>query len=279
MRSAPHVSAGSDFSGKAHPGAPIADKKWMDIMGILDGKVALVLGAGTANNMAQSIAARFADEGASVVVGGRNGPELARFAQSIGGAFACCDITSRSDLDALVEETIGRFGRLDIAVNATGLNQVKPFLDVSPEDLRRVIDVQFVGAFLFMQAVLRRMADNGSIIQISSVTASALLPDHAAYMATKAAGDVLVRALASEFGARGIRVNSIAPGPTIDTPMAAGVLANEAFRERLRAATPLRRLGTAADIAEAALWLASDRSFVTGEVLQVNGGRAIHRLG
>ena len=248
-------------------------------MGLLEGKVAIILGAGGANNMGQAIASRFAAEGAAVMVSGRNASELARLAGSIGGASRTCDVASQADLDALVSETVDRFGRLDIAVNATGLNQVKPFLEVSLDELRRVTDVQFIGTFLFMQAVLRQISDNGSIIQISSVSASALLPNHAAYMATKAAGDVLVRSLASEFGARGIRVNSIAPGPTADTPMAAGVLADRLVEQRIRDATPLRRLGTAADIADAALWLASDSSFITGEVLQVNGGRAIHRLG
>lgn len=248
-------------------------------MGLLDGKVALVLGAATANNMGQAIAARLAAEGASVMIGGRDAGELARFADSIRAASAKCDITAQGDLEALVAATMQKFGKLDIAVNATGVNQVKPFLDVSLEDLRHVTDVQFTGSFLFMQAVLRHIADNGSIIQISSVSAYALLPNHAAYMATKAAGDVLVRALAIEFGPRGIRVNSVAPGPTEDTPMAAGVLANDAVKQRIRNAMPLRRLGTAADIAEAAVWLASDNCFITGEVLQVNGGRAIHQLG
>ena len=248
-------------------------------MGFLDGKVALVLGAGTANNMGQSIAARFAAEGASVMVAGRNADELARFAENIEGASRTCDITSKADLDELIASTLARFGKLDIAVNATGLNQVKPFLDVSIGELRRVTDVQFIGTFLFMQAVLRHIANNGSIIQISSVSASALLPNHATYMATKAASDVLVRALACEFGSRGVRVNSIAPGPTADTPMAASVLADPAMKQRISNATPLGRLGTANDIADAALWLASDHSFITGEVLQVNGGRAIPRLG
>lgn len=248
-------------------------------MGLLDGKVAVVLGAGSRDNMGQSIASRFAAEGASVMIGGRDGTELARFADSIGAASATCDITSEAELEALIAATVDKFGRLDIAVNATGLNQVLPFLDVSLQDLRRVTDVQFIGTFLFMQAVLRRIADGGSIIQISSVSALALLPNHAAYMATKAAGDVVVRALASEFGARGVRINSIAPGPTGDTPMAAAVLADDAVRKRISDATPLGRLGTANDIAEAAVWLAGDHAFITGEVLQVNGGRAIHKLG
>ena len=248
-------------------------------MGLLDGKVALVLGAASANNMGQAIATRFAAEGASVMVAGRDAEELQRLAGKIGGGSATCDITNQVELDALVAATLKRFGKLDIAVNATGLNQVKPFLDVSLAELRRVVDVQFIGAFQFMQSVLRSMADNGSVIQISSVSAYALLPNHAAYMATKAAGDVLVRALACEFGARGIRINSIAPGATEDTPMAAGVLAEEGVKQRIRDSIPLRRIGTAADVAQAALWLASDHSFITGEVLQVNGGRAINKLG
>ena len=247
-------------------------------MALLQGKVALVLGAGTANNMGQSIAARFASEGAAVMSAGRNEGELARFASTIGGDFCRCDITSESDLAALVAETRTRLGGLDIAVNATGVNLIKSFLDVERADLDKVIAVQFVGTFLFMQAVLRGISDGGSIIQISSVSASALLPNHAAYMASKAAADVLVRAVAAEFGHRRVRVNSIAPGPTEDTPMAAGVLADEAVKAAIRAKIPLGRLGTAADVAEAALWLAGDRSFITGEVLQINGGRAIPRL-
>lgn len=248
-------------------------------MEMLDGKVALVLGAGTAHNMGQSIAARFASEGASVMVAGRDASELARFARSIGGAFQTCDITSEADLTALVAQTCERFGGLDIAVNATGLNHVRPFLEVERAELQRVTDVQFIGTLLFMQAVLRGMPNGGSIIQISSVSAAAMLPNHTAYMATKAAADVIVRSLALEFGKRGVRVNSIAPGPTEDTPMAAGHLADEAVKARIRGSIPLGRLGTAADIAEAAVWLASDRSFITGEVLQINGGRAIPRLG
>lgn len=258
---------------------PTKGQRKIKYMDVLNGKTAIVLGAGAPNNMGQAIAQRFTAEGASVMIGGRNADELARFAEKIGGAFTTCDITSEDDLDLLVSRTVDQFGKLDIAVNAAGLNQVKPFLDVSLSELRQVTDVQFIGAFQFMQAVLRQIADKGSIIHISSVTAHALLPNHAAYMATKAASDVLVRALAMEFGARGIRINSIAPGPTDDTPMAAGPLSDEATRRRITEATPLRRLGTAADIAEAALWLASDNAFITGEVLQINGGRAIHRLG
>jgi NAD(P)-dependent dehydrogenase (short-subunit alcohol dehydrogenase family) len=245
---------------------------------ILDGKVAVVLGAATASNMGQAIAAKFASEGAAVMSAGRDQAELERFSARIGGAFRVCDITRESDLSALFAETKSKLGGLDIAVNATGVNLVKPFLQVERVDLDKVIGVQILGTFQFLQAVLREISDGGSIIQISSVSAYALLPNHAAYMASKAAGDVLVRAVAAEFGHRGIRVNSIAPGPTVDTPMAAAVLADECVRARISAKIPLGRLGTADDVAEAALWLASDGSFITGEVLQVSGGRAIPQL-
>lgn len=248
-------------------------------MGQLEGKVALVLGAGAANNIGQSIAARFAAEGAAVMVAGRNDEELARFAAQIGGDSWRCDITNEDDLAALVDQTRRRFGGLDIAVNATGLNQLKPLLDVTRAELEQVVEVQFVGTFLFMQAVLRGISDGGSIIQISSVTASALMPNHAAYMATKAAGDVLVRSAAAEFGRKGVRVNSIAPAATEGTPMARAALADETIRARIRKTTPLGRIGTTDDVAEAAVWLASDGNFITGEVLQVNGGAALHQLG
>jgi NAD(P)-dependent dehydrogenase (short-subunit alcohol dehydrogenase family) len=228
--------------------------------------------------MGQAIAAKFASEGAAVMAAGRNEAELERFSAYVGGAFHCCDITNESELAAMVAATKSKLGGLDIAVNATGVNLIKPFVEVERADLDKVIGVQFLGTFQFLQAVLREISDGGSIIQISSVSAHALLPNHAAYMASKAAGDVLVRAVAAEFGRRGIRVNSIAPGPTADTPMAATVLSIESVRARIEANIPLGRLGTADDVAEAALWLASDRSFITGEVLQVNGGRAIPQL-
>ncbi len=246
--------------------------------GRLNGKVALVLGAGSVHNMGQAIAVRFAAAGAKVLVAGRQEAELQALAARIGGAYQICDITDEAQLAVLASRTRTEFGRLDIAVNATGVNQVKPFLDVDRDDLMRVVNVQLIGVFQFLQAVLREIEDNGSIIQISSISASAMLPNHAAYMSTKAAGDTLVRSLALDFGHRGIRVNSIAPGPTLDTPMASIAMQQEALVVRMRERAPLGRLGTAADVAEAALWLADDRCFITGEVLQVNGGRAIPRL-
>jgi len=237
----------------------------------LNGKVAIVLGASNPNNMGQAIARRFAAEGARVVVAGRRDDELKRLADEIGGADWLCDIVSRADLARLVEFAGDRFGRLDIAVNCVGWALFKPFLETTEAELQRMLDVQFKGPFQFLQAVLKSMERNGSIIQISSITSEILLPDHAAYMGTKAGIDHVVRSVANDFGSRGIRVNSISPGMT-DTPMNAGAKAIPGFFDSFMAHYPLGRFGTVHDVAAAAAWLASDECFMTGQTLRVEGG-------
>ncbi len=245
-------------------------------MGALAGKVAVVLGAAGRDNMAQVIARRFADEGAKVVVGGRDADELKRFADDIGGAWATCDITSEADLAALAQTAVDHFGGLDIAVNATGWGLLKPFLDTTKEDIEKITAIQFTGAFLFYQAMLRAMRDNGCLIQISSATATIMLEDHAAYMGTKAGADHVLRCVANEFGHRGIRANSIAPGFT-ETPMTAKASRNRTIIDTFAKEYPLGRVGTSADIADAAVWIASDGCFVTGQTIQVNGGLTLRR--
>jgi NAD(P)-dependent dehydrogenase (short-subunit alcohol dehydrogenase family) len=120
------------------------------------------------------------------------------------------------------------------------------------------------------------MDQGGSLIQISSATATIMLNDHAAYMGAKAGTDHVLRCVANEFGARGIRANSISPGLT-DTPMTAGAKATPGVYEAFAAAYPLGRVGTSDDIAAAAVWLASDECFMTGQNLQVNGGLTLRR--
>lgn len=249
-------------------------------MGNLEGKVAIVLGVGAADNIGSGIARRFAEEGARIVVAGRNGAAAERLGNVLGGRGAACDITRGEDLSRLADETLAAHGRIDIAVNAVGVNLVKNSLEISREEIDSLVDVQFVGAFLFLQKMAGAMmrSGGGSIIHISSVTAIAVAPDHALYMGTKAGADMLMRSFAFDFGRYGIRVNSIAPGGTLDAPMAQAVMQNPEALAEIRQRTPLRRVGTVADIAEAAVWLATDRCFVTGEVIQVSGGAAIHRL-
>jgi len=137
-------------------------------------------------------------------------------------------------------------------------------------------DLQFKGPFLFFQSMIGAMADGGSLIQVSSATATIMLNDHAAYMGTKAGTDHVVRCIANEFGERGIRANSISPGITA-TPMTAGAQATPGLFEAFADSYPLGRVGTSDDIAAAAVWLASDECFMTGQNLQVNGGLTLRR--
>ncbi len=244
-------------------------------MGRLEGKKAIILGAAGAGNMGQVIAKRFRDEGADVLVAGRKEDELKRFAEELGGHYALCDLTNEVDVNALAETATSKMGGVDIAINATGLGFLKPFLENTREELELMSALQLVGPFQFYQAMIKAMSANdsngGSIIQISSATATIMLNDHAAYMGTKAATDHIIRCIAHEFGDRGIRANSISPGLT-RTPMTAGVDQVPGLVESFEARYPLGRIGTSEDIAAAAVFLASDECFMTGENLQVNGG-------
>ena len=235
-----------------------------------------MLGAAGEGNLGQTIARAFAAAGAQVMVSGRHAEPLAALAAQIGGAFALCDITRKDEVDALTAETVRRFGPVHVGVNATGRGLVKPFLETTPEDVAAMTALQFSGPFYFMQALVRAMTEGGSIIQISSATATILLEDHAAYMGTKAGADHVVRCVANEFGARGIRANSISPG-IMETPMTARAFRNPAVVGAFAREYPLGRVGTQDDIAAAALWLAGDACFMTGENLQVNGGLTLRR--
>lgn len=244
-------------------------------MGRLEGKKAIILGAAGAGNMGQVMAKRFRDEGADVLVAGRHEDELKRFAGEVGGHYAVCDLTNEDDINALGETAISKMGGVDIAVNATGIGFLKPFLENTKEELEMISALQLVGPFQFYQAMIKAMTKSGnkggSLIQISSATATIMLNDHAAYMGSKAATDHIIRCVAHEFGDQGIRANSISPGLT-RTPMTGGVDQVPGLVESFEARYPLGRIGTSDDIAAAAVFLASDECFMTGENLQVNGG-------
>ncbi|MEO0030424.1 MAG: hypothetical protein RIS94_182 [Pseudomonadota bacterium] len=242
----------------------------------LAGKVALVLGAAGKDNMGQVIARRLAAEGCKVVVGGRHEPELKALAEEIGGAFALVDITRKAEVDAAADHAVATFGQLDIGVNATGWGLLKPTDETTEADLDRMLGIQFKGPFFFIQALLRTMKAGGSIIQISSATATIMLDHHAAYMGTKAGIDHVIRTVANEYGVRGIRANSISPGLT-DTPMAGGTFQVPELLHAFEREYPLGRTGTKDDIAAAVVWLASDECFMTGQNLQVNGGLTLRR--
>lgn len=246
-------------------------------MNALRGKTAIILGASNKDNMGQVIAKRFLEEGANVVVGGRKAEELDRFSQEVGCVFRACDITKEEDLEQITKLAVKRYGGLDIGINATGWGFLKPFLEVTKEEIQRMVDLQFTGTFLFCQALLRVINDNGSIIQMSSVTASLVVEDHAAYVGTKAGADHVIRCIANEFGHRGIRANSIAPGFTV-TPMTTRASSTKGLVDAFAREYPLGRIGTSDDVASAAVWIASDDCFMTGQVVQINGGLTLRRL-
>jgi 2-hydroxycyclohexanecarboxyl-CoA dehydrogenase len=250
-------------------------------MGRLAGKKALVIGASSPGNMGQHIARRFVAEGADVFVSGRKADVLEQFASEAGCAWSACDLTNQVSLDALADAADRHLGGIDIALNATGWGLMKGFLETTAEELSEMAALQFIGPFQFCQSMIRKMARSmggrgGAIIQISSATATIMLNDHAAYMGAKAGTDHVIRCVAHEFGAEGIRANSISPGLT-ETPMTADVVALPGLRESFLQGYPLGRIGTCEDIAAAAVWVASDECFMTGENLQVNGGLTLRR--
>ena len=226
-------------------------------MASLGGKVAFVLGAAAEGNMGQSIARRLSADGAKVVVAGRHENVLSALAKEIGGTWAVCDITDAASLRKAIEGAAQQHGHLSIGVNATGLALSSPFTDTSSEDLDRMYAVQFKGPYQYLQALVRAMTQGGSIIQISSATATIMVDDYAAYMGTKAGIDHVVRCIANQYGSRGIRANSVSPGIT-DTPMAAAAFQSKAIVDCFRKEYPMGRVGTSEDIAAAVAWLASD---------------------
>ncbi|MDE2596958.1 MAG: SDR family oxidoreductase [Sphingomonadales bacterium] len=250
-------------------------------MGRLEGKTALILGASSPDNMGQHIARRLIAEGAKVMVSGRKAEVLDSFAKDAGCLWVPCDLTSETSVNALADAAAQQLGGIDIAVNATGWGLLKPFLETTHQEVVDMTALQFVGPFHFYQAMVRKMARStggrgGSIIQISSATASIMFHDHAAYMGTKAGADHVIRCIANEFGAEGIRANSISPGVT-ETPMTADAQQVPGLMAAFVKGYPLGRYGTSDDIAAAVVFLADDECFMTGENLQVNGGLTLRR--
>lgn len=251
------------------------------VSGRLAGKTAIILGASSEGNMGQVMARRFLAEGAKVLVSGRKAEVLEAFANETGCLWEPCDLTEEASVSALAGVADKKLGGIDIAVNATGWGLLTPFLSNTRDELEAMTALQFIGPFQFFQEMVRKMATSlggrgGSIITISSATAKIMLEDHAAYMGTKAGIDHVIRCIANEFGKDGIRANSISPGLT-DTPMTADAKTVPGLFEAFVAGYPLGRYGTSDDIAAAAVFLASDECFMTGENLQVNGGLTLRK--
>lgn len=245
-------------------------------MARLQDKRAVIIGAAGQGNLGQVLARQFRAEGATVLVAGRHADVLEELAARIGAHALAADITSAADCEALAEAAVAQMGGIDLAINCTGWGLLVPFLDTTLEQLEQMTRLQFIGPYQFFQSMLRRMSDGGALVQVSSATARIMMEDHAAYMGTKAGMDHVMRCIANEFGARGIRANSVAPGFTA-SPMTRRAADNPAVVGAFAREYPLGRVGTLEDTAEAITWLCTDACFLTGETLQVNGGLTLRR--
>jgi 3-oxoacyl-[acyl-carrier protein] reductase len=241
----------------------------------LDGRVAIVTGG--SRGIGAAIAGLLAEHGAAVVVSGRDAARLEHAVQdlqtrgaSVHGVVA--DAGRREDADRLVEAAKERFGRLDLLVNNAGITRDGLLIRMKDEDWDRVMDTNLRGAFLMTRAAAKVMVRqrNGRIVNIASAAATMGNPGQANYSAAKAGLIGLTKATARELAHWGILVNAVAPG-LIDTDMAAAIPAEA--REALLAQVPLKRIGSARDVAEMVGFLAGDgAAYVTGQVFHVNGG-------
>ena len=244
-------------------------------MARLAGKTALITGA--ARGIGAAIARRFAQEGADLALCDLKLDSLdsvAADARSHGVATLtrAVDVTQRAQLQAFVDAAISQFSQLDILVNNAGIFFNAPFEQTSDEQYERIMDVNVRGVFLASQIVIRHwlpLEIKGVIVNLASIGAAIAFVDSSAYCLTKGAVASLTRCLALEYGPRGIRANSMAPG-IIDTPMLPSQEDNQRWA---KCRIPLRRLGQPGDVADLALFLASDESrYITGEMIFVDGG-------
>lgn len=245
-------------------------------MGMLDGKVAIVLGASAPGGSGAAIARRFAREGAKLVVGARSEGPLQDLARETGGLAMRCDVADDSDVAAFVAKAVDSYGRLDVAVNAAGLPMGGTIAHSPVEDAKAAMDVNYFGCIHFIRHSAAAMKGGGSIILFSSMAAPQPMEYVYSYGCAKAATDCLVRYAAAEYGPKGIKVNSIQPGP-IRSDMASGLWAVDGMEAVYTREIPLRRIGETEDYADAALWLAGP-SFVSGLNLPVSGGNHLTRM-
>lgn len=247
-----------------------------DPVGSLAGKVAIVSGAARGQGAAE--AQMLVERGARVVMGDVLDDEGGSVAAALGDAavYRHLDVTSEADWTAAVETAVGRFGGVHVLVANAGISPMpRPLVETDPDDYRRVVEVNQIGAFLGVRACAPAMVDagGGSIVLISSVNGFVGAGGIVGYVTSKFALRGLAKVAALELGRGGVRVNSVHPGP-IDTPMVAPeTWGGFDMRPALAAASPLGRIGRPEEVAELVCWLASDASaFCTGAEFVIDGG-------
>jgi NAD(P)-dependent dehydrogenase (short-subunit alcohol dehydrogenase family) len=244
----------------------------------LQGEVAVVIGGGgvLAGAMAEGLAAA----GARLTIAGRTQEHADSRANSIvsngGEAFGVqCDVTNKADLQRVLDRTLERFGKVDILVNAAGINSATPFFEISEEEWHRILDIDLTGVFFACQIFGKAMVDagrGGCIINISSASAGPPLSRVLTYAVAKAGVNQITHFLAREFAPHNIRVNAILPG-FFPAEQNRKVLTPDRVAS-IMSHTPMKRFGDAEELIGATVYLASRKaaSFVTGTILRVDGG-------
>jgi 3-oxoacyl-[acyl-carrier protein] reductase len=244
----------------------------------LKGKVAIITGA--SKGIGKGIAVRYSQEGAAVVLASRSLDLLSATVDQVrnegGQAMALdLDVTRYESVEKVVNQTVERFGRLDIMVNNAGISMAKPSEDLSPQEWARALETDLYGVFYGCQCAAKRMIPlgGGTIINITSVYGLVAAPGRAAYCSSKAAANMLTKVLAIEWAKKNIRVNAIAPGyfrtELVQGVIESGMLPLGAIERR----TPIGRIGEVPELLGLAVYLASDESaYMTGSVINIDGG-------
>jgi glucose 1-dehydrogenase len=244
----------------------------------LNGKTAVVTGAAGGNGRA--IALRFAEEGADVVVAdvvAAGARETADKVVALGrrALVTNTDVSKHTDVAEMVHQAVDVFGHVDVLVNNAGVETLIPFLDLPEDEWDRVLNINLKGPFLCGQVVAQHMVDRsiqGSIVNIASINAEVAFKGQAHYVSSKGGLRMLTKAMAIDLAPHGIRVNAIGPG-VIDTAMTARSLSTPEVRAWMMDNIPLKRVGQPRDVANVALFLASDEaSYMTGAIVFVDGG-------
>jgi 3-oxoacyl-[acyl-carrier protein] reductase len=249
----------------------------IEVMSKLTGKVAIVTGA--SKGIGAAIAKALAAEGAAVVVNyssSQAGADKVVNAITAAGGKAVAahgDVSKAAEAQGLIDAAIAAFGRLDILVNNSGVYEFSPLADITEDQFHRIFNVNVLGLLLTTQAAAKHFGEGASVINIGSGVTSLFPPDSAVYTGTKGAVDAITGVLAAELGARKIRVNTINPG-IVETEGShtQGFIGSD-FETAFVSQTPLGRVGQPDDIADIAVFLASnDSRWLTGEHLVASGG-------
>lgn len=243
----------------------------------MEGKVCVVTGG--ASGIGRATAIQLAEAGASVVVADVDEAGLDETVAACGSSALAVptDVTSSASVDALVAAAVERHGRLDVMANIAGIIALAPLVDLTEDELDRVLAVNLKGVVFGTQAALRNMREGGSIVNMTSTAIDQASPQLGAYAMAKAGVAMLTKTAAVEGGRLGIRVNAVAPGFVL-SPMTerGGPEQTASMLEMMRKRSPIRRTGEPDDIAAAVVYLASDAArYVTGQVLRVNGGTSM----